>query len=129
MGLFGLFNKKTTKEKIAAKRTNFAGESMDHLDKDGNLPFGWVVHNQKYVDMIESDMQPFRQAILDAKNDIEKWAALKSFVLYLKDGKKHYYQMGECVGKYFEEYICKSTEAKQRKEAFKRLDAKLKGQK
>ena len=121
--------RKTTKEIIAAKRTNYAGESMDELDASGNLPFGWVVHNQNYVDMIEEEMQPFRQAIIDAKTEIEKWAALKSFALYLKDGKKHYYEISPCVGKYFEEYICKSMEAKQRKEEYKRLESKLKGQK
>lgn len=126
MGLADLFKKKTTKEKIAARKTNCFGERVDRLDKDGNLPFGWVVYNQKYVDMIENDMQPFRQAILDAKTDIEKWGALKSFLLYLQDGKKHYPQYGECVGKYFEEYICGSCEAEQRKKAFKELDKKLK---
>lgn len=120
--------KKTTKEIIAAKRTNFAGESMDHLDKDGNLPFGWVVHNEKYVDMIERDMQPFRQAIANAKTDTEKYGALKSFILYLQDGKVHYREYGECVGKYFEEYICKSAEAGQCVKVFKELEKKMKDQ-
>ena len=46
------FKKKSTKEKIATKKTNYEGERMDRLDASGNLPFGWVVHNQKYVDMI-----------------------------------------------------------------------------
>lgn len=124
-----LFKQKPKKDKIAAKRTNFAGESVDRLDSDGNLPFGWVVHNQKYVVMIENDMQPFRQAIIDAKTDIEKYAALKSFLLYLQDGKIHYNEMGECVGKYFEEYICKSCEAEQRRKAYKEIERKLKGQK
>lgn len=125
----GLFKKLTTKEKIASRNVNFAGERMDRLDADGNLPFGWVVHNQKYVDMIDRDMQPFRQAILDAKTDVEKWGALKSFLLYLQDGKKHYTEMGECVGKYFEEYICRSAEAEQRRKAYKEIERKLKGQK
>ncbi len=123
----GLFNRKLKKEKIAAKRINCVGESMDQLDKDGNLPFGWVVHNQKYVDMIENDIQPFRKAILDADTDIQKYAALKSFLLFLQDGKKHYYEISPCVGKYFEEYICGSMEAKQRKEAFIKIECKLKG--
>jgi hypothetical protein len=119
------FFKKSRAEKIAASRVNFAGESMDKLDAAGNLPFGWVTHNRKYVDMIENDMQPFRQAIYDAKTDIEKYAALKSFLLYLQDGKKHYHEIGECVGKYFEDYICDSTEAEQRRKAYKELAAKL----
>ena len=120
------FKKKSTKEKIAAKKTNYAGERMDRLDASGNLPFGWVVHNQKYVDMIEKDMQPFRDMIYNAKTDIEKYAALKSFLLYLQDGKKHYAKYGECVLKYFEEHICKSTEAEQRYKKFKELESKLK---
>ena len=120
--------RKSSKEIIATKRTNYAGESMDKLDATGNLPFGWVTHNQFYVDMIENDMQPFRQAIMDAKTDIEKYAALKSFLLYLQDGKKHYNEMGECVGKYFEEYICKSYETEQRSKEYKEIERKLKEQ-
>jgi hypothetical protein len=127
MGLFS--RKKTTKEVIASKRVNYAGESMDRLDASGNLPFGWVTHNQNFVNMIEADLQPFRAAIIEAKTDIEKYAALKSFVLFLDDGKKHYYEVNECVGKYFEEYIIDSCEAEQRKKEFAKIESKLKGQK
>lgn len=125
MGLFDLFNKKTTKETIAASRHNYAGESVDRLDASGNLPFGWVTHNQKYVDMIEMDLQPFRQAIDDAKTDIEKYGALKSFLLFLEDGKKHYSGFGACVGKYFEQYIIDSCEADYRRKEFAKITAKL----
>ncbi len=115
------FKKKTTKEKIAARRTNFAGERMDILDAEGNLPFGWVVHNQKYVDMIENDLQPFRESMWNAKTDKEKYSTYKSFLQFLEDGKKHYIKYGECVGKYFEMYICDSAEAKGVMEKFKKL--------
>lgn len=118
------FKKKKTKEKIAEKRTNVAGESMDHLDAEGNLPFGWVVHNKKYVDMIENDMQPFRQAIWDAKTDVQKYGAFKSYFLFLEDGKKHYAEMNPCVGKYFEEYICDSCEAEEWKKEFQKIERK-----
>ena len=83
---------------------------------------------KEYVDMIEKDMQPFRQAILDARTDIEMYGALKSFVLFLKDGLRHYYQINICVGKYFDEYICKSAEAIKRKNEFEKLEKKLTGQ-
>lgn len=129
MGFFDVFKNQSTKEKIEAKRTNSFGESVDKLDQDGNLPFGWVTHNRYYVDMIERDLQPFRQAILNAKTDLEMWAALKSFVLFLQDGKNRYYGINECVGKYFDEYICKSEEAKKRKKQYKEIEKKLKGQK
>ena len=129
MGILDIFKKKTTLERIISSRVNCSGESVDCLDKDGNLPFGWVVYNKNYVDMIENDMQPFRKAIRDAKTDNEKYGALKSFLLYLQDGKVHYKEYGECVGKYFEEYICKSAEAEQTKKKYKELEKKLKDQK
>lgn len=129
MGLFNLFNKKTTKETIAAQRYNYAGESVDRLDASGNLPFGWVTHNQKYVDMIEADLQPFRRAIDDAETDIEMYGALKSFLIFLEDGKKHYNEISACVGKYFEQYIIDSCEADHHRKAFAKIEAKLKGQK
>lgn len=115
------FKKKTVKEKIAASKTNYAGESMDKLDESGNIPFGWVVHNQKYVDMIENDLQPFRNAIYNANTDQEKYAAYKSFLQFLEDGKKHYCKYGECVGKYFEVYICDSVETNGVIEKFKKM--------
>ncbi len=136
LGLFGFgwivdivrqvvaFTKGANKNTVEV-RTNSAGENIDKLDSEGKLPFGWVIYNKDYIDMIENDMKPFRQAILDAKTDIEKYAALKSFVLYLQDGQRHYYEIGECVGKYFEEYICKSEEASQRVKAFKELEEKI----
>lgn len=125
----GLFKKKTTIDKLQKVRGNCVGESMDKLDKNGNLPFGWVAHNKKYVDMIERDMKPFRKAISSAKTDVEKYGALKSFVLYLDDGKKHYKKVNACAGKYFEEYIYNSTEAEQRRKDLKNVEKKLKGQK
>lgn len=125
----GLFKKKTVEKKLQKTRTNSSGESMDKLDKNGNLPFGWVAHNKKYVDMIEKDMKPFRKAISSAKTDVEKYGALKSFVLYLDDGKKYYKKVNACVGKYFEEYIYNSTEAEQRRKDFKNIEKRLKGQK
>lgn len=118
--------KKSNRERIEALRTNYAGESMDHLDKDGNLPFGWHTHNKHYVEMIENDIAPFRKAIYDAETDIEKYAALKSFLLFLEDGKAHYSEIGECVGKYFEVFICDSMEAKQRRESYEAIKRKLK---
>ena len=125
----GLFKKKTTIDKLQKSKVNCSGESLNKLDKNGNLPFGWVAHNKKYVNAIDKELNTFRKAIMNAKNDIEKYGALKSFVLYLEDGKKHYKRINVCVGKYFEEYIYNSEEAIQRRKAFKELEKKLKTKK
>ena len=117
--MFG--RKKTTAQKIAAKKTNFAGVRMDRLDKAGNLPFGWVVHNKKTVDAIEAELQPIRKAICDAETDAEKLEALKRYEAYLKQGIVKYRRMGACEGKYFECDICGSEETKKRLKELKEL--------
>lgn len=127
MGLADLFKKKTTKEKIAARKTNYAGERMDRLDKDGNLPFGWVVHNKKYVDMIEKELNQYRKDIRTAsEDDIVRWTALGLYLQYLKKGQDYYNKIGECVGKYFEEYVCGSYETQQYIKEYEELDKKIK---
>ena len=117
--MFG--KKKTTAQKIATKKTNYAGERMDRLDKEGNLPFGWVVHNKKTVDAIEAELNPIRKAICDATTDAEKLEVLKKYEAYLKQGIVKYKRKGACEGKYFEEYICDSEETKQRLKELKKL--------
>ena len=56
----------------------------------------------------------------------EKYAALKSCMLYLEDGKKHYRKMGRDVEKYFDYYICGSTAAVEYANQFHVLEAELK---
>lgn len=117
--MFG--RKKTTAQKLAPTKTNFAGQRMDKLDKEGNLPFGWVVHNKKTVDAIEKELNPIRKAINNAETNAEKLEALKKYEAYLKQGVVKYRRKGACEGKYFEEYICDSEETKQRLKDLKKL--------
>jgi hypothetical protein len=87
-------------------RTNSVGEGLDRLTPEGELPFGWMAHNKKIIERMESELAPFRNAVDDATDPLKKYAAIKSYLLFLEDGKKHYYRISECAGKYFEEYIC-----------------------
>lgn len=43
-----------------------------------------------------------------------------------KEKLKEYAEKGECIGKYFEEFVCKSEETKGNKEKIKRLKDQLK---
>ena len=45
---------------------------------------------------------------------------------FVREGKKRYAEKGECIGKYFEEFVCKSEETKGNKEKIKRLKEQLK---
>ena len=90
---------------------NVFGESIDHLDEDGELPFGWIAHNQRIISQIDSEVSTFRKAVCDANEVRSEYAALKSYFRFLEDGQKHYSKVGDCAGKYFEEYIVDSQES------------------
>lgn len=125
MGLFDSFKKKQPEPK-AAVRTNSCGEDLNRLTEDGELPFGWMRYNQEIISQMEADIAPFRKAIHDANTPLDKYAALKSYMQFLIDGKQHYEKIGECEGRYFYEYICDSYESKSNFEKLKRLEKELK---
>lgn len=122
MGLFG----KKKRTPITRPRTNSVGENLNHLTPEGDLPFGWMAYNKEIIQQMESELSVFRKAVNDAKEPLDEYAALKSFLLFLKDGKAHYTRINECAGKYFEIYICDSVEAKDKRKRFKALEQKLK---
>ena len=118
VGLFKSLNKK--------KRTNSVGENLDRLTSEGELPFGWMAYNKEIIAQMEAELETFRDAVDRAVDPLDKYAAIKSYLLYLEDGKKHYYSINECSGKYFEEYICDTPYVDKIKKQFAELDKKLK---
>ena len=118
MGLLGgLLGKK--------KRTNVAGEDLNHLTPEGELPFGWMAYNKEIVKQMDDEWFSFRCAVDDAKDPVKKWAAMKSYLLYLEDGRKHYTQLNECAGKYFEEYYCDNPFTDKIRKQFPELEKEL----
>lgn len=117
MGLLDLFGKKKKDHVTQGKKTNSLGEDLDHLDKDGELPWGWIYANKEFVEQIESEYQYFINAWYDSKEIgvLKEYAALKSFVLYLNDAQRLCFEKGECFAKWFsdiianQEYIDKRT--------------------
>lgn len=79
---------------------NVFGESIDRLDECGELPFGWIAHNQRIISRIDSEVSTFRKAVCDANGVRSEYAALKSYFRFLEDGQKHYSKVGDCAGKY-----------------------------
>lgn len=118
MGLLGgLFGKK--------KQTNSVGEDLDHLTPEGELPFGWMAHNKEIVKKMDDEWFFFRSAVDHASDPIKKYGAMKSYLLYLEDGKKHYTDMNECVGKYFEQYYCDNPFTDKIRVQFPKLEKEL----
>lgn len=120
MGFFVSFGKGKS------KNTNSVGERLDRLTPEGELPFGWAAYNKELVKRMDDEWFVFRCAISDAKDPVGKYAAMKSFLLFLEDGKKHYSGINECAGKFFEEYFCTTDYAATIKKQFKELEKKLK---
>lgn len=105
---------------------NTFGEPLNHLDANGELPFGWVAYRKDVINLIENELNPIRQKIHSSKDMQSEISAIKMYINYLKEAQKRYSQMGECEGKYFKEYIVDSVESKNRKKRLKYLQEQLK---
>lgn len=104
MRIFNLFVKN---DKMAK---NSLGQPLDRLTSEGELPFGWMAHRKDIVNQIEAEVSSYRKAIHEAKGTKQEAPAIESYFRYLDEGKRRYYQIGECEGKYFEEYVIDSEE-------------------
>lgn len=89
------------------KYHNTFGQSLDHLDEDGELPFGWVYHNKEFTDKILFEFSHFLNSWIEVRGkDVSKeYAALKSLVLYIKDAKNLCDSKTECFSKWFSDCI------------------------
>ena len=119
------FKKKKTKDIVAEKRTDFSGESMDRLDAEGNLPFGWHRANKEFTDKISEEYKYFSDMCYEAKelSPKEYSAALKSLVLYLEDVKKICYSKNECFVFWFDEIFAGSIYIEEEKQKLQELES------
>lgn len=85
---------------------NVFGESIDHLDEDGELPFGWVAHNSDFTGKMENEFSHFRNNWVSSQNDVKKeYATLKSLIQYMKDVQALCDSKGECFSFWCSEYL------------------------
>ena len=112
-------------EYMKSHNVNSFNEPLDKLI-DGDLPFGWVAYNKDIVQEIESEVSIYRAEISNAENSQDKLDALNEYMKFVREGKKRYAEKGECISKYFDEFVCKSEETKGNKEKLKRLKEQLK---
>ena len=67
--------------------------------------FGWIYHHKDFVDKVQSENDYFFNIYISATTVKDTYAGLKSYIKYLKDGIKHYKEVGLYEGRYFEYYI------------------------
>ena len=82
-------------------------------------------YNKEIVKQMDDEWFSFRCAIDESADPIKKYGAMKSFLIYLEDGKKHYTDMNECVGKYFEEYFYETPYTETIRKKFAKLEKEL----
>lgn len=89
MGLFDLFKKKKIKDD---------GDRLDRLTEDGDIPHGWAAANSEFINKIQAEYSYFSGVWYEAKDKApkEKYAALKSYVTYIKNLKSICASKGEC---------------------------------
>lgn len=121
--------KKTVLEQMQASKVNCFGTDLSKLDENGNLPFGWIAHNQEFIKQIESEYIHFKDEYRKSKNSnpLKQYSALKSFLLYLQDAEKFCKSKGECHAKWFYDIIYDEEYISEKEEELKELTQELKG--
>ena len=95
------------------KAANSMKENMEHLDKDGNLPYGWVYRHREFCDKFNDEYSYFLNAWFESKSmePIKRYSALKSLVLWLNDARELCHAMNnECFAKWFSDIIASDEE-------------------
>lgn len=104
-------------------------DDLDHLTKDGDLPWGWHSYAKEFTDKIDGEYSYFLNMWLESRNKSpkEQYSALKSFVLYLEDAAKLCRAKGECFEFWFYNILTSSDYIDKRKKELNDLITKIKG--
>lgn len=102
-----LFHKESVRSKLQRSKVNVFGESTEKLDKDGELPFGWIAHNMDFTQKIQDEYGHFLNnwVATRRKADAAQYSALESLILYIQDAQKMCSSKGECFEKWFTDCI------------------------
>lgn len=121
MGLFGLLKKK--QETVYT----LPNEPLDRLTPDGELPFGWYTANKAFITQLRNEYNYFLDSWLVSRkaSDLEEYAALKSFVIYMNDVKKLCEDMGECYN-YWRDVLFDDKYLERQTDRLTQLENKLK---
>lgn len=86
---------------------NTFGNSLDYLDSDGALPFGWITQKQEFIKPLEIEFERFRLNWVNSFNTNyhNEYSALKSFLIYINDCQKLCDSKGECYSFWCSEYL------------------------
>lgn len=102
-----------------------SSETEEIIDEETGLPWGWYAHNKQFVDQVESELNALRKKYNEADTILKKCAAIKSYILYVEDGNKHYKELGIYYYNYFKYYVEDSAELKKRIDEYKYIEKNM----
>ena len=147
MGLFDIFKKKKRPEtvinelenaedlvtiaKILAENDlistpkdehhNTFGDDLRHLTPDGELPWGWVYHNKKFIEKQEARIEKQWSAVIDSKLTDDKLGAYRKYFNVVNAVGETCKKAGECHYKWFCECIIGSVWYNDQMEKYRRF--------
>jgi hypothetical protein len=107
----------TTTEQTTTKDSALSPTDFEHLTKEGDLPWGWYTHTKEFTNKINNEYSYFLNMWLESrtKSPLEKYSALKSFVVYLEDTERLCKSKGECFEFWFYETLASKDYIEKRK--------------
>ena len=126
--MFGFLKKKTETKTVKQPQKTAPVVDFDHLDEDGELPWGWVTHYKAFIDKINNEFNYFMQQWSEAKDHkspIDEYGALKSFLIYMDDVQKLCDRKGECFSFWCREYLIKQEWKKKLQNRLTDLEANM----
>lgn len=92
---------------LEQNKVNSFGEALDKL-VDGDLPFGWIAHNEAFTGKLGKELSYFNKQVWEAESDgnpIARRNALKSLVQYMEDVQTLCDSKGECFSLWCSDYL------------------------
>lgn len=101
-------------------------DDQDHLDEDGDLPWGWFQVHDKEIDPIKTEYKKLWQFWFDNRTNSPcvRVESLKPLVQFMVETKKLCKEKGECFN-YWREILFTNEFLKDRKEELKELKNNL----
>lgn len=111
----------------ALKALATPANDLEHLTKEGELPWGWHSNTKEFTGKIQGEYSHFQHKWLESKNKSPKelYSALKSLIVYLEDTERVCKAKGECYEFWFYEILISRDFVDKRKAELKELSANL----
>lgn len=125
----GFFKKKKVESKVkgpdARQESCRQDTDLEHLTKEGNLPWGWHNANKDFKEQIQNEFSYFlNEWIANRTAEPKKrYETLKSFVLYMNDARNLCHAKSECHAFWFDEIIASPEYIAERTAELKELEA------